>query len=396
MAFTRLRTTKDGRDYYEIRVSMGRGRAELSSRWYVPEGWSKKVIDRELTKVAAEFERKCKAGEILTKAQEKEKRRNEEQERAKIKTVQQYAEQVYFPRKKIVVSRKTLANDKWTFKKYIFPVLGELLMEEVTPAQITALLLGIQAKGLAHSSVVRIYAVLGTFFKAAYLDDTISKNPMDKVLRPKPRKEEIKKEEPEAYSEEELRYILECLKKEPLKWRVYISLLIETGIRRGECCGLQWSDINWKTGEILISGSLGSTTEDGIYRDTTKNRQNRTVNVPPTAIELLRQLRIEQAQKAISIWVFTQDGTTKPMHPDTPDSHMSRFGKKYGIDHLHPHKLRHTFASIAITNGADVVSISEILGHTDTAITLRTYSHASKESRKRASDIFLSAISANK
>lgn len=55
----------------------------------------------------------------------------------------------------------------------------------------------------------------------------------------------------------------------------------------------------------------------------------------------------------------------------------------------------HTFASIAITNGADVVSISEILGHADTAITLRTYSHANNESRKRASDIFLSAISAN-
>ncbi|MBR4132734.1 MAG: tyrosine-type recombinase/integrase, partial [Oscillospiraceae bacterium] len=54
--------------------------------------------------------------------------------------------------------------------------------------------------------------------------------------------------------------------------------------------------------------------------------------------------------------------------------------------------LRHSFASIAITSGADVVSVSEILGHADTAITLRTYAHASEESKKRASNIFRKAL----
>lgn len=183
---------------------MGRGRAELSTRWYVPEGWSKRAIDRELAKVAADFERKCKAGEVLTKAQEREPQEQKERERTKIKTVKQYAEQVYFPQRKITLSNKTRENEKWTFGKYIFPEIGEMLMAEVTPAQITALLLKIQVKGLAHSSVVRIYAVLGTFFKTAYIDDTISKNPMDKVMRPKPRKNEVKKDEPEAYTEEEV------------------------------------------------------------------------------------------------------------------------------------------------------------------------------------------------
>ena len=59
---------------------------------------------------------------------------------------------------------------------------------------------------------------------------------------------------------------------------------------------------------------------------------------------------------------------------------------------MHPHKLRHSFASIAITNGADVASVSEKLGHSDKAVTLRMYTHANEESIKRASQIFREAL----
>ena len=63
-----------------------------------------------------------------------------------------------------------------------------------------------------------------------------------------------------------------------------------------------------------------------------------------------------------------------------------------GVQDLHPHKLRHSFASIAITNGADIASVSEKLGHTDKAVTLRMYTHADQESIRRASQIFRNAI----
>lgn len=59
---------------------------------------------------------------------------------------------------------------------------------------------------------------------------------------------------------------------------------------------------------------------------------------------------------------------------------------------LHPHKLLHTFASFAITNGADAASVSEKLGHSDKAVTLRMYTHADQESMKRASQIFRDAL----
>lgn len=57
MASTRKLKTKDGREFYEISVSRGRGKSRLTRRWYPPDGWSRKAIERELAAVAADFER---------------------------------------------------------------------------------------------------------------------------------------------------------------------------------------------------------------------------------------------------------------------------------------------------------------------------------------------------
>ena len=69
MPSARKKTTKDGRVFYEISVSRGRGKSRLTRRWYVPEGWSQKAIDRELAAVAAEFERQSDAGEVISRAE---------------------------------------------------------------------------------------------------------------------------------------------------------------------------------------------------------------------------------------------------------------------------------------------------------------------------------------
>ena len=86
MPSIRKRTTKDGRDYYEITVSRGRSQSRLFSRWYIPEGWSQRAIDRELAKVAAEFERQCKAGEIVSRKEKRQQAALEAAEAAKIQT----------------------------------------------------------------------------------------------------------------------------------------------------------------------------------------------------------------------------------------------------------------------------------------------------------------------
>lgn len=109
---------------------------------------------------------------------------------------------------------------------------------------------------------------------------------------------------------------------------------------------------------------------------------------------LLQKFRLEQAGYSISTYVFTQQDSPEQMHPQSPARDMQKFAKKYNIPGLHPHKLRHTLASLAITNGADVVSVSERLGHSDTAVTLRMYAHANEESIRRAGQTVRDALKA--
>lgn len=396
MASKRLKTTKDGRRYYEIRVSRGRGQSYLVSRWYVPEGWSARAIERELAKQAADFERRCKSGEVLSHTERKEKEKREAQEAAAIRTLKQYGEGVFMPAKAVRCSENTRSSFQGMLNKHIYPVLGDIKMPEIKSAQITKLLLNVQAEGKAHATVVKIYNILNLLFKMAYLGDMIDRNPMDKVERPRPRKEEVCSGEVESYTAEELRYILQCVDKEPLKWRAMLHLLIDTGIRRGEACGLQWKHINFANHSITIAGNLCYTAEKGIYLDTPKSRKIRTIDIDPAITALLWELRLDQSQKAISQYVFTQEGSSEPIHPQTPTRYMQKFAKRYGIEHLHPHKLRHSFASVAIVNGADIASVSEKLGHADKSTTLRLYTHADQESIKQASNIFREAIKLQK
>ena len=388
-------TTKDGRVFYKIRCHIDRDRPALSMRWYVPEGWSQKAIERELAKVAADFERRCKAGEVLTRSEQKKK---DEEDRAKaeqIKTVKEYAEKVYLPGVKITCSEATRSSYTYMLELHVFPALGSVKMPDVTPAQITALLLKHQ-KNMAHASVVKLYAVINLLFKSAYLDDTITVNPMWKVQRPKPRKDEKHKDGVAAFTAEEIAHILECLEREPLKWQVYVRLLIETGIRRGEGCGLQWDCVDLDNLTVTICRAAYYTKAAGCYVSTTKNGKSRTVSISPALADLMKRYRTEQAGKHLSKWVFTQEGTAECMFPQSPDRFFRTFSKDHGIDDFHPHKLRHSFASIAITNGADIASVSEILGHSDKAVTLRVYSHADDESKRRATQTFLDAITPKK
>lgn len=62
------------------------------------------------------------------------------------------------------------------------------------------------------------------------------------------------------------------------------------------------------------------------------------------------------------------------------------------VAEIHPHALRHTMAALSIANGADVVSVSEKLGHAEPSITLNVYSHANEEAQRRANEVLAEAL----
>ena len=147
MPSPRKKQTKDGRTFYEIRVSRGRGKSYLSTRWYVPDGWSKRAIEKELAKQAAEFEQRVNAGEIISKAEQKEIDLRKMQEAEKVMTFRKYAETVFMPAITIRCSENTRSNYQGNLDLWIFPAIGDLKMPDITSANISSLLLSMQSKG---------------------------------------------------------------------------------------------------------------------------------------------------------------------------------------------------------------------------------------------------------
>ena len=366
-----------------------------------------------MKKEISEFESSVSSGNVVSFKEKKAEQAKLLDEQSKIQTFKQYVENVYIPSLEITGAKHTISNFKGNFKNHIYPRLGEMKMPDISSADIKALLLAEQKK-LGTSSVIKIFTILRLVFKAAYIEGIIEKNPMDRVERPSAKKEEVIEESAEAFTAEETVYIMECLSHESFQWQCFVHLLIDTGCRRGEACGLQWKDIDFENDSVSFVRQLCYTPEDGVYVDTLKNRKKRKVFIDPDITEMLKKLKesktgkkkkvvdIQKAKDDINNqYVFTQIESeskaktvysTVPLHPDSPTRYFKKFGAKYNIDHFHPHKCRHTQASISIINGADIVSVSQKLGHSDVSVTLRVYAHASDESQKNASEKFRAAL----
>lgn len=406
MASTKLMQTKDGKRFFMISVSRGRGLSNYTMRWYWPDGWSKAKAEKELNKVAVTFEKDCKEGKVRNRAEQKaleaeaaaELKRIEAEkaaERAKLKTFKSYALEVYMTSKERSLSENARSSYMMFLEKHIFPVFGDMLLTEISTAMIDKLLLDFQKQGYKQATVTKLFNVLNGVFKKAFRDGSISFNPMLMVDKPTASKDEqsqTAEDSEKALTVEQLQYVLSCVDQEDLKWRSFIYLLVDTGMRRGEACGLQWQDIDFSSGLVQIRRNLQYTPAAGIYETSPKNGKARTVDIGSDVLALLRQLRSAQAESCFSKWVFTQPGSPEPMHPQSPTRYFSKFGKRYGIANFHPHLLRHTSASIAITNGADVVSTSARLGHSDTSVTLKMYAHANQESIRRAGQAVRDAL----
>lgn len=402
------RIRKSGARVYEIRVSRGRDpetKKQLTPytmTYAPPDSWSDKKAQKEAEKVAVQFEADCKAGKVRTKEEERAYQAQLAKEQAQRPTFEKYT-QAYREALKNVRSDNTIENYRVVFDRAA-PVLNGYLMEEITPAVMREYISKLQSEGenmktgdlVGHRTVEKHFKILKKMFETAVDDEIIPVSPMQRMKCPKPRKDEEIRER-DAFSEEEVHHILECAEHEPLRWRAMITFALDSGCRRGEIIGLKWEDIDFATGKLTVSRNAQYTAGRGSYLTTPKNGKSRSFPLNPQALAVLKEWHREQLKSLIALglprtgFVFT-DENGEMMHPQAPTSYLNRFGKKYGIEHIHPHKLRHTMATISIANGADIKSVSEKLGHADASITLSVYTHANEEAQNRANKALADAI----
>ena len=406
-----LRIRKNGTRVYEIRVSRGRDpvtRKQLtpySMTWTIPENYSDKKAEREASKIEGEFIAKCKAGEVLTKQEEMQRRRDEadrmEKEKLEQASKPTYSEylQLYMRRFEAGHAPGTVVSYRQALER-ADKVFGKYKLEDITKGMVRQYITDLQDNsGMKYNTYNRHYTILRLMFESAVDDGTLSESPMRDLKRPRKSKDEKLQEGTmdKAYDETEVAHILECISHEPLRWRALITFMLDTGCRRGEVAGLKWNNVDLSTGEVTICNNLQYTKEKGVYETSPKSGKSRTIFLTKPALALMKEWKREQTvirfRNAIPISGYCFEGKDgQGMNPACISAYFTKLGKTYNIPHFHPHALRHTMATIIIANGADIVSVSKKLGHSNTSITLNVYSHANEEAQRRANEILENAI----
>ena len=258
-----------------------------------------------------------------------------------------------------------------------------------------------QAKKLSEKSVRNYMGVICVILSTAVKWNIIKDNPALRVDYKKARKPKVK-----YYDDEQLATMLNALKDEPLMYKVMIYLAVDTGLRKGELVGLKWDDVDFEKSVISINKQRHYVSGYGVLESVTKTEAGeRMVTISQTVLALLKKYKKEQAENKLkfgSAWknepyIFLhEDGSA--MYPNRPYRWFTDFLKRHNLPKITFHQIRHTNASLLISTGEDVVTVSGRLGHSDKSITLNTYSHIIKSKEAQVAnkmDQFYSSISLN-
>ena len=272
----------------------------------------------------------------------------------------------------------TLNGYRGYIENHIRPCLGEKRIGQLKAADIQRFY-DMLSRKLASGTVRRIHATLHGILKAAAQARLIPRNPVEEVTPPK-----FSYQEKKVLTAEQVDRLLEVIQKDTL-WHDLFYTELTTGLRRGELCGLMWTDFDAAKGTLTVRRTLHNKEGGGYYVGETKTGAGRRIiKLPPSTVQLLS----ERKRTSISQWIFPN-----PIHPEDPimpNSGYTRMKKllaEAGLPDMRFHDLRHTFATHALTSGVDAKTLSGILGHTKTSFTLDTYTHVTGDMHRKASGI---------
>lgn len=246
-------------------------------------------------------------------------------------------------------------------------VEGIKLEDEITYSDVRLYLTSLHQRKLSRRSVALKVSSLRSFFKFLMRENTVMKNPF--MLASLPKKELAI---PNFFYEEELSSLFEVSDlNSPLGIRnqAILELLYSSGIRVSECCGLELQDIDFQLGVILVLGKgskeryvpFGNYAHDSLidYLENARPKLLTKGNVETNAVFL------------------NNNGT--PLTPRGIRYILAGMMKKSSLMlKINPHKLRHTFATHMLDEGADIRVVQELLGHENLSTT-QIYTHVSKE-----------------
>lgn len=291
------------------------------------------------------------------------KQYSQHKEEAQI-TMHEYTK-TFLKSKKHTVKPSTYHNYVWMLNKTILPYLGEVELCKIDNRCLQNFADEL-LKAFAKKTVRDMVGLVKTILTDACINEVVEPKKF-MIKYPKGEKSDCK-----TLSEEEFEKFEEYLLSQEKPHDIGELLLLETGMRIGEMCGLKWEDINFSNRTIQIKRTV-----QRIYKSENKTSEmnigNTKTNAGERVVPITEKVfeHLEKCRKSNGIYVAS--GKEKPTEPRTHRQYHERVMKKLGIDYIKPHGLRHTFATRAIKCGVDPKTVSAILGHSNSSITLNIY-----------------------
>lgn len=289
---------------------------------------------------------------------------------------------------------------------YLVPHLGHLRLRDLRPAHVSRMLRDLaeandtRARKIGATSLRRVHATLRSALGDARREGLVKTNAAADATVPKAGRPKVR-----PWEADELGAFLDHAATDRLG--NLFELIALAGLRRGEACGLRWSDIDLSRGVLVVrqqlvqvdgqgqACALCGETHRGIVFGAPKTSSGdaRRVDLGEQGIGVLLAHRLSQdAERAT--WgtayvdhdlVFArEDG-----NPLAPDQVTKRFGELVddaGLRRIRVHDLRHGRASLLLAAGVDIAVVSKLLGHSSIAITADTYSHLLENVGRAAAD----------
>ena len=242
------------------------------------------------------------------------------------------------------------------------------------------------------STVNKFMSLLYLIFSEAVYNLDINENPVSNIKKDRnSHGDSLAINKNRMASLEDIVKLLDILEDSDndIQLRLFVNLLVGTGARKGEILALNWSDVNFDENIITLDETLSWTKERGSYMDSTKTGKGRELHVHEGYFRFLREYKgyWEDAKKKFGrnwkagdyvFFLMDKHGKATIVYPSWADKKLKKIKETYELNALNPHSFRHAYASISISAGVGVAEVSEALGHSQVATTLRTYTHAVK------------------